>query len=242
MLQIALCDDETEELDLLGGMIAEYAHRNGLEATADSFQDGKSLLQSAKKFDVIFLDIQMGEENGIEIAKQIRESNKQVKIIYVTNFSGYQADAFSVRAFGYVEKPVAYDTIAKQLDDVFAYMRTEDTPAEFTFNTSEGFKTLKLADIYYFESSNRKVRVVTRKKTYLIAESLLHIFSNFQPYGFSTPHKSFVINLMHVSSIKGYDILMKDGVRIPISQKRAVKFKAEFHSFLRNNFNLLTKG
>lgn len=241
MLQIALCDDEAYELELLNGIILEYARNKNLKITVDPFQNEKELLLCPQKFDVIFLDIQMGNANGIEVAKSIRERDKQVKIIYVTNFSNYQVDAFSVRAFGYVVKPIAYDTIAGQLDDVIAYTASEADAPAFTFNTNAGIKTLNVNDIYYFESSNHKIQIVTKDRTYLISDSIPNILNSLKSHGFSMPHKSFVINLLYVSNIKGYDILLTSGDIIPISQKRAVEFKAEFHSFLRNNFNLLTK-
>lgn len=241
MLRIALCDDEAYELELLSGIILEYARNKNLKITVEPFQNEKELLLCPQNFDVIFLDIQMGDANGIEVAKSIRERDKQVKIIYVTNFSNYQVDAFSVRAFGYVVKPIAYDTIAGQLDDVITYTASEEDAAAFTFNTNAGIKTLNVNDIYYFESSNHKIQIVTKERTYLISDSIPNILNSLRSHGFSMPHKSFVINLLYVSNIKGYDVLLTSGDIIPISQKRAVEFKAEFHTFLRNNFNLLTK-
>ena len=183
----------------------------------------------------------MDNMDGIEVAKMIRADDKRVKIIYVTNFSNYQTDAFSVRAFGYVTKPITYEILHKQLDDVIEYSQLEENRAAFTFDTDLGIKTLNIDDIYYFESYNHKIKVVTKGRSLEISDSINNVLNNFKSYGFSMPHKSFVINLLYVSSIKGYDITLTDGDIIPISQKRAVGFKSEFHSFLKNNFNLLIK-
>ena len=64
------------------------------------------MLESEEKFDIIFLDIDMGGINGIETAKKIRIYDKKVKIIYVTNYTDYTSSAFSVHAFGYLVKPI----------------------------------------------------------------------------------------------------------------------------------------
>jgi DNA-binding LytR/AlgR family response regulator len=241
MLKIALCDDEKCELDSLNDMIQQYSGEKNIKVLVDAYATGEKLLQCAGKYDLIFLDIQMGDASGIDVARTMRESDKHVKIIYVTNFSNYQVDAFSVRAFGYVVKPISYAVLSKQLDDAIEYSQVEANAVTFTFHTNLGIKTINIEDIYFFESSNRKVEIVTKERMYKISDSIMNILDTFKPYGFSMPHKSFVINLMHVSSIKGYDVLLTSGDLIPISQKRAVDFKAEFHHYLKNNFNLLIK-
>lgn len=241
MLKIALCDDDKYELDQLNSMIVRYCEEKNIKALTFTYVTGEGLLRSAKKFHIIFLDIKMDNMDGIEVAKMIRADDKRVKIIYVTNFSNYQTDAFSVRAFGYVTKPITYEILHKQLDDVIEYSQLEENRAAFTFDTDLGIKTLNIDDIYYFESYNHKIKVVTKGRSLEISDSINNVLNNFKSYGFSMPHKSFVINLLYVSSIKGYDITLTDGDIIPISQKRAVGFKSEFHSFLKNNFNLLIK-
>ncbi len=242
MLEIALCDDDKYELDRLNTTILKYCKEKSIKANIYKYSTGENLLHSAKRFQIIFLDIKMGQIDGIEAAKIIRANDKLVKIIYVTNFSNYQTDAFTVRAFGYVTKPITYEMISKQLDDVMAYSRLEKDKITFTFDTNIGIKTLNIDDIFYFEYCNHKIEIVTIKRTYKITDSITNIINNFKSYGFSMPHKSYVVNLRYVSSIKGYDVQLTSGDLIPISQKRAVEFKADFHSYLKSNFNMLMRG
>jgi DNA-binding LytR/AlgR family response regulator len=241
MLEIALCDDNEYELDLLNAMVLKYSKEKNIILLTSTYKKGEELINSSKKFHVIFLDIKMDQIDGIEIAKMIRESDKHVKIIYVTNYSNYQNDAFSVRAFGYVIKPISYNTICKQLDDIIEYSQQEYNKTTFTFNTDSGVKTLNVEDIYYFESCNHKIEIVSKNRTFKVSDSINNILNNFKSYGFSMPHKSFVINLLYVSSIKGYDIILTTGDLIPMSQKRAVEFKTEFYSFLKSNFKMITR-
>jgi len=243
MLEIALCDDDKYVLDQLNTMILKYCKGKNLKAITHTYTKGEDLLHSSEKFHIIFLDIQMGQIDGIEAAKIIRKKDKHVKIIYVTNFPNYQNDAFSVRAFGYIIKPIAYETICHQLDDAIEYIESEKDKITFTFDTDVGIKTLNVEDIYYFESYAHKIEIVSKERTYKVSDNITNILNNFKSYGFTMPHKSFVINLIYVSSIKGYNVILTSGDLIPISQKRAVEFKAEFHSFLKKNFNqILLKG
>jgi len=242
LLEIALCDDDECILNQLNTMIIEYFKKKGVKVITRTYASGEELLQGSKKFHVIFLDIKMDKINGIETARIIRRKDKRVKIIYITNSSNYQNDAFSVRAFGYIIKPITYEAVYEQLDDAIEYSQIDKSNIAFTFNTDMGIKTLNVEAIYYFESYNHKIQIVTKDKTLKVSDNINNILNAFKPYGFSMPHKSFVINLLYVSSIKGYDVTLTNGNLIPISQKRAVQFKAEFHSFLKNNFNLLIEG
>ena len=224
---------------MLKTMIVRYSRERKSEIIIDAYNNGEQLIKCSKKYHIIFLDIQMDIINGIDLAKSIRKFDKNVKIIYVTNYTNYQVDAFSVRAFGYVVKPYTYEVVCKQLDDAIEYSKSNENTFAFTFETDVGIKTLNANSIFYFESCNHKVEIVTDKRTYKISEKINDIIQTFKPFGFSMPHKSFVINLQYISSIKGYDVVLTNGNLIPISQKRAVQFKEEFHIYLRNNFNLL---
>nr|WP_319488911.1 LytTR family DNA-binding domain-containing protein [uncultured Caproiciproducens sp.] len=241
MLEIALCDDDDDELNILNSMILKYGKEKNINVITFTYTNGEDLLLSTKNFHVIFLDIRMNGLNGIDVGKKVRENDKYVKIIYVTNFTNYQTDAFTVRAFGYVTKPFAYETICKQMDDVIDYTDKENKKISFTFHTDRGIKTLNLEDIYYFESYNHRIKIVSKNEVLRITDSINNILNNLKSFGFSMPHKSFVINLLYVASIKGYDITLTNGSIIPISQKRSVDFKAEVHSFLKSNFNLLIR-
>lgn len=242
MLEIAICDDDKTELEVIKAMINDHCKKIHLQVIISLFESGYNLLKSPKKFHAIFLDIQMEPLDGIQTAIEIRKKDKHTKIVYVTNFSNYKTDAFTVRAFGYIVKPVTYKQIGDQIDDVIAYSYQESQRITYTFNTNTGIKTIDTKDIYYFESYNHKTKVQCKNIHYIISDSIINIFDKFKPYGFAMPHKSFVINFLHVSSIKGYDIILTNGIQIPISQKRAIEFKSEFHLYLKNNFNLLFRG
>lgn len=241
MLKIAICDDSKEDLKMLRESVAKYCNEKRIGFSVNAFSSGEAFLKSQQSFHVLFLDIMMDRLNGIELGKKIRTADKKVKIIYVTNFPNYQTDAFSVRAFGYIVKPVREDSIYRQLDDVIEYSQQGKSPVTFTFETEKGIRTFSVSDIYYFEAWSHKTRIVLHSDAFIVSESINFLLSNFRSYGFSCPHKSYLVNLMHISKIHGYDIELTSGAVIPISQKRAVEFKREFHTFLKNNFNLLIK-
>ncbi|MGL4106657.1 LytR/AlgR family response regulator transcription factor [Clostridium sp. LP20] len=228
MIKIAICDDDRNIINEIKNCIESY---QGLEYSITTYGSGEELLEASEKFDLIFLDIDMTGINGIETAKEIRNYDKAVKIIYVTSYTDYLNLAFSVHAFGYLNKPVKMEQIHSQLDEVLSYSM-EEKEEVLEFITTEGVVRLTAKEIYYFEYINRTVKLKTLKESYILRDKITRIANEMEEYGFLMPHKSFTVNLFHVKSIKGYDIFMMDGSIIPLSQKKSTEFRDEFNMFL----------
>lgn len=238
MLKIAICDDEVNILNKTREIVESYSKSN-IEVT--TYKSGEELISDYKDFDIIFLDIDMKGINGIEAAKRIREKDKLVKIVYVTNYTDYTSSAFSVHAFGYIVKPVKEEDIHHQLDEVLSYMR-EEISEVLEFNTTEGIIRIDLKDIYYFEYKLRKVIMKTKDYSYIIKQKISEIGDQMEDYDFVMPHKSFSINLYNVKSVKGYDIHMMDGSIIPLSQKKSTKFRHSLNIYLSNKIERNRRG
>lgn len=240
MLKIAICDDNNLEVEEMGSMISAYCKQKNLSYVLEKFSSGSVLAESSVLFDIIFLDMMMKPYNGIDIAKKIRTWNYAAKIVYVTNYSEFYADAFEVHAFDYVQKPVTEKKIFYVLDEIIKYLDHYQRFPVCSFQTDDGIVKLRVDDIYYFEYFARKIRIVTREEEYYSsAYTLKKIIERFSQYGFLAPHKSFIVNLFHVRSIKGYEIIMADTADtiIPLSQKRAVDFKDSFAEYLQKTFD-----
>lgn len=232
MLNIAICDDDLNIVKQMKNLIETYEKVNCL---INIYNSGEELLNLQKKFDVIFLDIDMSGINGIETARAIRNYDKNVKIIYVTNLTDYVSLAFSVHAFGYLNKPVKKEEIYKQLDEVISYGKDEKEETLIEFITEEGIMRLSPKEIYFFEYLNRKIQIKALNKTYILKEKITTVADFMSKYGFLMPHKSFTVNLFYVKSIKSYDIYMMDGSIIPLSQKKSAEFREQLNIFLENH-------
>ena len=228
MLKIAVCDDEKNIVEKIKCDIFSYPEK----CEIDGFYSGEELLLSQKNYDIIFLDIDMKGMNGIEVAKRLREEDKNVKIIYVTSYTDYVNYAFSVHAFAYLLKPVKTEDIHKQLDEAKAYYKDVVEPKLRRFVTKEGTVELNIHEIYYMEYTERHVVMKTKGQEYILPGGISAIAEKMETYGFAMPHKSFCVNLYQVKNIKGYDIFMMNGDTIPLSQKKSVEFRKKLHDFL----------
>lgn len=232
MINIAICDDDESVVNQIKKCIGEY---NACKSAISTYNCGEELLVERKKFHVIFLDIDMGGIDGIETAKRIRKYDKTVKIIYITNFTDYVNLAFEVHAFGYLNKPIKKEQIYTQLNEAIAYSEDKEEKELIEFITLEGVVRLAPRDIYYFEYINRKVKIKTLNNNYMLKKNITTVLKDMKEYGFLMPHKSFIVNLFYVKSIKGYDIFMMDGSIIPLSQKKSSEFREQFNIFLENH-------
>ena len=238
MLKIAICDDEINILNKTKELIESY---DKYEITIESYCSGEDLIENYSNFDVIFLDIDMKGINGIETAKRIREQDKLVKIIYVTNYTDYTSSAFSVHAFGYIVKPVQEKDIHNQISEALSYIY-EEVSEILEFNTTEGMIRIDIKDIYYFEYKLRRVIMKAKDYTYTLKQKISEVAIRMEEYNFVIPHKSFSINLYNVKSVKGYDIHMMDGSMIPLSQKKSTQFRQSLSAYISNKIESSRRG
>lgn len=129
MLNIAICDDDIHATGKMDTYLHEIARRNFIETEIEVFEDGKELadfIYKGTRFDLIFLDIEMKQEDGITAAKRIRECDKNVLIVYVTSHENHMQESFLVRPFRFLIKPVSIDEFEICFKAAYEEIITED--------------------------------------------------------------------------------------------------------------------
>ena len=142
MIKIAVCDDEKQVRLRLLTIIQQYFSEIKREVWVAGFKRGQELLSAKVRFDIIFLDIEMPELNGIETAKKLRKWDVTSKIIYVTNYDHYQRNAYEVHAFDYISKPIKDTDIFKTLGEAVRYLDNAIEKQKCVFETEEGCLSL----------------------------------------------------------------------------------------------------
>ena len=150
MLRVAICDDEKEMRETICGFLRKHS---SVEAVA-CFDCGEAFLQKRGHFDLVFLDIDMDDIDGIETGRRIRKWDKQIYIVYVTHLPDYQKYAMGVHAFGYLEKPVNKSDIEAALQEVEAYKRETEQPVFLEFKTEEGILRFDIKNIFHIKTQN----------------------------------------------------------------------------------------
>lgn len=241
MLNILICDDEKTVTDQLETYIVSFYKNKNTEYTITICNSGTELYRLISKrcmFDIIFLDIDLKDGNGILLARKIRTTDKKAKIIFITNHKNFKSAAFSVRAFGYVDKPAIKEQIYQQLEDIDLYGRADNNETVLKFETSDGFININVRDIIYFESSNRKIFIHTFSNIYKMNQQISKLYASMSIYHFERPHSSFLVNLDYVLGIKNYTVFMVNDIEIPLSQRKSTDFHNAMNHYLAQTINV----
>lgn len=224
MNQIALCDDNLRDLELLRAMLLELGGEWDMEIAA--YASGRELgqaLDQGRSFDLFVLDMCMEGLNGIETARLVRRLDQEVPILFVTATPAYAVEGYSVRAYRYLLKPVDPAALREAVDGV---LRRKNAPRPyFTFVNEQGVTRLRSQDIFYFESDVRTVVVHSGGTSHAFTGKISHIAQRLEADGFIRIHKSYVVNARHVASVERDTIAMEDGTVLPISRHRAKEIR-----------------
>lgn len=247
MIDIAICDDNENDQSIIQEFVNQYMKEKPLSYSIRMYKTGKELFESERVFNIIFLDIVMGDGmDGIKVGRKIRTINSKTKIIYTTSFHQYIEKAFNgVHAFAYLDKPVKREEIFRQLNEVVSTIKEEQVQKQvITFEVIEiaenrhidtTIKEFDVEDIIYFEYVNRKIRICTVKGNYYIIDQMKNLIQRMSGYTFESCYQSYLVNLKYVKKIKGYELFLKNGEMIPVSQKKSAEFREKMNLFIQKS-------
>ena len=232
-LSIAICDDEAAQIEYLSSLVEKWSASTGNIAMLKSFGNAESFLfnyEENKDFDILLLDIEMGKMNGIDLAKKVRECNKDVQIIFITGFDKYISDGYDVAALHYLMKPVSYEKISEVLSRA-ADNLGKTSPAILINANGENLKLL-LSDIYCIEAVGHTLKI-TCAQTEITANQSLSSFKGNIGNDFIYTHRSFVVNLEHIKRISKTDVILDNGKSVPVSRRMYEDINRAFVAYYR---------
>lgn len=224
MITISICDDEKSIRMDLAEKLEQYAKESGTGIKVLPFNDGKELLENYKtETDLIFLDIEMGDMDGVTAAKRIRELDENVGIIFLTSYTRYALRGYTVGALNYIIKPIHYVRLKRELER-FLEKRRKD-PGEFIVVSNENgkFKVL-MKDLKYIETDNGRVILHTSAKKIPVNKSMKELEELLPAATFQRCHTSFIVNMDYIDCTKKLEIQLLDGTVLPISQPKRKRF------------------
>ncbi len=234
MIRLAICDDEAHCLDDTKHMIEQWSASYSVPVQISCFDNGDALLESIRsvRMDILFLDIMMPLFNGIDAAREIRELDKAAKIVFLTSSPEFALESYSVKASGYIIKPVSYEQLSEALSDCTAALQEE--PEHLLLKSTYGYHKIYLHDIEYLEAQNKRVIFFLKSGQSLTITEPLYIFENrlLAKYGFFKCHRSYIISMSHVNSFSPAEITMKSGCCIPIARGLGKAFQDAYFSFM----------
>ncbi|WP_072724176.1 LytR/AlgR family response regulator transcription factor [Tepidibacter thalassicus] len=227
-----IVDDEYPSKEELKYFIKNFSDINILK----EFDNGVDALKYIEdnKVDIIFLDINMPNLDGMSLGRIISKFEYKPKIIFITAYKEYAIEAFEIEAFDYILKPYSEDRIVTILKKLEKIEFDRDKKCKFdriTLWKGEKMIVVNIEDIYYCMASERETLVYTKDEEYVVNMSISDFLNKLPKDKFFRSHRSYVLNIDKIKEIipwfnNTYNIKLKDlDVEIPVSRKNIKKFK-----------------
>ena len=232
MIQVAFCDDELSELQTIRTLLDHYQVARNREIRYTAFQNAWDLLsevQRGTRYDVLFLDVLMPGQNGIEVAGELRQYDSNVKIIFLTSSPEFAVQSYAVGAYFYQLKPIWEDSFYRVMDAVLDACQKEQNDS-LILRCKTGITRVELKKLEYCEVIHRTLLLhLSSGKLLESSGSLDELSRQLAGYGcFYRPHRSYLVNLDYVQNLSYRAITLACLAEIPIPRGKYNEVKAAF--------------
>lgn len=231
MLRIAICDDDLPVTSEIESLLLNIMQDRCIKMDIDIFFDGKTLyrqIQSGTNFDIIYMDIEMADVDGIQAARLIRAQNIPSLLIYISAYETYFKQLFEVEPFRFISKPI--DTYIFYKYFMEAHKKINSQLQFFTFSFHQRYTKVPISEIMYFESRGRTIFIHTPTMKYRFLSKLdiieSYMFDN--EIHFLRIHQSYLINPYHIRSISLSNIEMDDHSILSIGPKYQAPVRLQY--------------
>lgn len=234
-MRICLVDDESVQLDYLKRIINHWSDQSGVVTELSFFQSAEEVLfehHESYPYDLILLDIQMRSMNGIELAKKIRETNKNIILAFISGMADYVYDGYEVQAIRYILKPVKDDKVYELLDYVDTQMKAEQT--YLIISVSGENKRINYDDIIYFESMGHYITLHLEDSEIDYKYNIGDLCLELEHTEFIRTHRSYVVNIKYVEKITRNSCLLTQNISVPLSRNSYQSVNAKFISYYKD--------
>ncbi len=233
-MRIAICDDEKIMRDRLRVCLGRYDK----DLCCDEYKSGLELLSSSDKYDIIFLDIEMPGISGMETAGELRRRKSNARIVFLTNHLECIQDAFKVKAFRFLSKPVDHE----ELNETLRETQAEILSLESIVISHKGrIDTIPLKKLVYFESFGDGTYIYdTDGNVYECSVQLKEWDKQLGGKGFFKIHKSYIVSLGCVSHIENNQLFLSGiSQSFTISRRNLTSFREAYLKYVRNNARVI---
>ena len=238
MIKIAFCDDDMEVLHQINELLDRYRVERNEDITYAAFQSPFELLTEIEKGispDILFLDVVMPGQNGMDVAKEIRQYDTNMKIIFLTSSPEFAVESYSVGAYFYQLKPIWEESFFRLMDAVLAECEKKKKNS-LILRSKDGITRIDLQQLEYCEVLGRKLLFHLENGAVLESAGSLDDLAGqlMQHSNFFRPHRSFLVNMEYIQNISSRSIKMVNDAEIPIPHGKCSEIKNTYMEYAFN--------
>ena len=219
-----ICDDEQKFVDDLKFHIERYMQTHLINAEITTTVSPEEIVKGDAVYDLAFLDIQMPGVDGITLGKELKSRNSKLILFYVTAYSDYLDEAMDLQIFRYFYKPFDDKRLYASLDRAMEYL--DESYVDIIVEGGKESVKIPVDDILFVRRENRKTTVFTVDNEYVCKSGFDEIISKLPNTFFYLVHKSFLVNIHHITKYSYTEIYVGD-TRISVATRK----QADFHKF-----------
>ena len=228
-MNIIICDDCQKDRTFLDSLLREYEKGKRESFNITEYASGVRLCEDKEALSncqIVFLDINMGGQDGLKIAAKIKELYPEIYIVLVTAYMSYSLEGYKVKASRFLLKDDLEHTIKECMDSLIGELHKKDCYIEYSF--VEGQVRLQTDDIIYIETAKHKNVFYTKKQVYTIYKKMDEIEEELVGFGFVRVHQSFLVNMRYIEKISSYVLWLITGKEISVPKSRYQEVKRAF--------------
>ena len=236
-MKIAICDDEIYFAGKLREILMQYLEERHIDFEIELFSSGREFVElgvEMLQYQIIFLDINMKQMDGIETAKNVRAYTEESFVVFVTAYIDYSLEGYQVGASRYILKNNLdfREQIYECMDAITKKMKCFLTRKIFRFQ--EGEKKIRIENILYIESKLHKLEFNILEHglaTYTMYGTLNELENELEEYPFLRIHQSFLVNLKYIKCVTGYKVVLSNGQELTVPRARYKTVKDTFIAY-----------
>ncbi len=234
-IRIYICEDQKEHSrklsEVCDALSADYPHTLEVFSSAEGMLEHfNKLSESGEKVpDLVLLDIELGQMDGITLGKEIKQLYPEIFLVFVTAYAEYAMKGYEANAFRYLLKPVTEEVMRNLFLDIHAEQKKKK---KLTLKTADGEMLVNLQDILYISAEDKYTILYTKTQHFVSDCSLKQYEEQLVGQGFYRIHRKYLVNMYHHKGISAGKVILSKDCKLPISRKRMADYQKQLFLYL----------